>query len=144
MTFVVLDASVAIKWYVREDGSDDAQKLLDSDVLFLARDLLFVEVSAALLRQHREYGQLSGADVRQAIEDILRLGIETVSSSVLLVRAVELSLALGHPVRDCFYIALAERQRIVFVTADKQLIRKTDKSEWAGVTLPLERIGDIV
>jgi predicted nucleic acid-binding protein len=39
MKLVVLDASVSIKWYIMEDDSELAQKLLDSELLFLAPDL---------------------------------------------------------------------------------------------------------
>jgi hypothetical protein len=39
MKFVVIDASVAVKWYVAEDESERAVALLDADeILFLAPD----------------------------------------------------------------------------------------------------------
>jgi predicted nucleic acid-binding protein len=144
MTFVVLDASVAMKWYVREDGSNEAQALLDSDVAFLVPDLFFVEVGSALVRQHREYRQLDKADVLSAARDVLNLDIEAAPSSLLLTEAVELSIALGHPIRDCFYLALAERLGLVLVTADQQLLRKVAASNLAEQVLPLGRIADIV
>lgn len=144
MRLVVLDASVAIKWYIRENDSDAAQKLLDSDVMFFAPDLFLAEVVGALIRQHREYRQLTKDDVRLAIEDVLRVGIEMVPSRVLLPRAAEIAIELGHPVRDCFYLALAERWDTVMITADVQFLAKAGRSEWAKHITSLTNVGEII
>ena len=144
MKFVVLDASIAAKWYISESDSDAAQKLLDSEFLFLAPDIFFVEVAGAVIRQHREYKQLSKDDVLLATEDLLRMGIETVSSAILLSRSVDISLALGHPIKDCFYVALAERWQTILVTADLQLHDKVKKSEWAKFVTSLANVDEIV
>lgn len=144
MKFLVLDANVAVKWYIRETESDLAQQLLDSEYLFIAPDLLYAEVASALTRQHRENSQISAEDVRLAASDIVALGIETVSTGVLLERAVAISLALGHPVKDCFYLALAERWETVLVTADLQFVEKIRNSDWAERITTLAKIGEIV
>jgi predicted nucleic acid-binding protein len=41
---LVVDASVACKWFVEEDGSQAAEALLDSGSTLLAPDLLVPEV----------------------------------------------------------------------------------------------------
>ena len=46
MTFVV-DASVALKWFVEEDGSERAAALLASKDLLIAPDLIVPEVCDA-------------------------------------------------------------------------------------------------
>ncbi len=38
-------------------------------------------------------------------------------------RAVELAIELQHPIYDCFYLALVERERV----ADKKLIKKAKR-----------------
>jgi predicted nucleic acid-binding protein len=144
MKFVVLDASIAMKWYIREDDSDSAQGILDSEVLFLAPDILFVEVAGALIRQNRVYKQISKDDVLVAVDHLLRLGIEAVSSVILLGKAVEISLALGHPIKDCFYVALAERWKTVLVTADLQLYDKLKKSKWAASATTLADVSGLI
>jgi len=144
MKLVVLDASVAIKWYVREDNSDEALELLDAKLLFFAPDLLFVEVAGALIRQHREYHQLTEDDVRRSIGDVLRAGIEVIPSRTLLSRAVEIALALGHLVRDCFYLALAERWESVMITADLQLIEKARRANLEKYVIALANVGEII
>jgi predicted nucleic acid-binding protein len=44
MKYVVLDASVAAKWYVREADSDAAEKLFESNLQFIAPDIFLAEV----------------------------------------------------------------------------------------------------
>ena len=48
MTALVVDASVAIKWLVGEDGSDAAERLLVQPLEFHAPELLKSEVANAL------------------------------------------------------------------------------------------------
>jgi predicted nucleic acid-binding protein len=40
----------------------------------------------------------------------------------LRVRAFTLAFDLKHPIYDCFYLALAERERCPLITADSRLI----------------------
>jgi predicted nucleic acid-binding protein len=42
----------------------------------------------------------------------------------LLPRAMDMARHLGHPVYDCVYLALAEREDAAFVTADQRLVRR--------------------
>jgi predicted nucleic acid-binding protein len=129
MKFVILDACVAVKWYVRENDSERAQQLIDEGLLFLVPDIFFSEVANALRKHCQEDRQLDAASVRLAVDDLLVIGIEPVSSTVLLPRATEIALALAHPIYDCLYLALAERWSIPFVTADERFCQKLAGSE---------------
>jgi predicted nucleic acid-binding protein len=144
MKFLVLDASVVVKWYVNEDQSDRAQQLLDSEYLFLAPDLFYAEVGSALTRQYRVHSQISADDLRLALSDLIAMGIEAVSTGVLLERASEISIALGHPMQDCFYLALAERWDTILITADAQFVAKVKNSPWADRITSLAQIDEIV
>jgi predicted nucleic acid-binding protein len=42
----------------------------------------------------------------------------------LLARAMEVARLLKHPVYDCVYLALAERERATVVTADARLLQQ--------------------
>lgn len=79
MSIVVLDASVAAKFYVRERDSELAQALVDREFNFLVPDIFFSEVANAIRKQHREDGQLDAASVRLAIDDLLMIGAEPVT-----------------------------------------------------------------
>lgn len=144
MRFLALDASVVVKWYINEAQSDLAQRLLDSENLFISPDLMYAEVGSALTRQHRLYNQITADDLREALADLVALGIETVSTGVLLERATDMSLALGHPIQDCFYLALAERWNTVLVTADEQFAAKAKNSPWADHIASLAQVDEIV
>jgi predicted nucleic acid-binding protein len=50
-----------------------------------------------------------------------------ISAEELRLRALELALELNHPIYDCFYLALAERERCPLVSADKKLLGAAKK-----------------
>lgn len=56
MTRYVVDASVAVKWLVREPLSHEASLLLTGEVSLMAPDLLYAEAANALwaMRQRKE------------------------------------------------------------------------------------------
>jgi predicted nucleic acid-binding protein len=137
MRLIVLDASVAAKWYIREANSDLAQSLLEADFSFLVPDIFLAEVASAIWKQHREDRQLNAAEVRSAVNDLLQIEIQPIASSILLPRAIDISLTLGHPIYDCLYLSLAERSQKVAITADKKLCEKLEGSIWADHVLLL-------
>jgi predicted nucleic acid-binding protein len=47
---------------------------------------------------------------------------QIVSIDQLAARALELAVDLRHPIYDCLYLALAERERAPIVSADARLI----------------------
>jgi predicted nucleic acid-binding protein len=75
---------------------------------------------------------------------LLQLGIESVSSEIVLSRAVDISMALGHPIKDCLYLALAERWQTVLVTADLKLVGKANASVWANFVTSLSNVEEII
>lgn len=118
---LVVDASVAFKWFVPEPDSAAALALLDQDVALWAPDLIFAEVGNAMwVRLRRIEG---GAIAAAAAQDTLR-GIltGTVSAPTFVRRATELGFELGHAVYDCVYLAMCEREEMTLVTADKGLV----------------------
>ena len=124
MRFVVVDASVAVKWYVRETGSEKAIALLESeDLLFLARDVFLPETVNALLKQRRA-GQLADETLDKALRDLTFSLPELVSSTRMIDHAVMIARAIRHSIYDCLYLALAERWETQFVTADAEFAER--------------------
>jgi predicted nucleic acid-binding protein len=138
MTLAVVDASVAVKWYVREAGSESALRLLAPEAFeLLAPDLS--EVANALLRQERE-GQLSAEALDAALADLRRTRPRLVPASEVMDRAAILARALPHPIYDCLYLALADATDALLVTADGEFVsrcRKRLKHEPATARLRL-------
>ncbi|MGB9611588.1 MAG: type II toxin-antitoxin system VapC family toxin [Bryobacteraceae bacterium] len=50
---MVLDASVAIKWYVVEESHEEGLSLLDADAPLLAPRIIEVEVASAIMARSR-------------------------------------------------------------------------------------------
>lgn len=122
MTWVV-DASIAVKWVIPEVLSDKADRVRDGEDDVLAPDLLLVEVANALWRKTAAK-EISAREADDAF-DLLRHGrIDLRPTGPLLPRAMEVARRLDHPVSDCVYLALAEREHAALVTADHRLLRR--------------------
>lgn len=122
MRFVV-DASVAVKWFVDEEGRDQARLLLGRDHELSAPDLVVVEVLGVLSRKRRA-SLVSDAQAGAAIDDVVRTFDRIVPASDLAVDAFTLAGVLQHSIYDCFYLALARRSGDLLVTADRTFATK--------------------
>ena len=139
---LVIDASVAVKWVIAEDGSEDAVRLR-SAFTFVAPELLLPEC-ANILWKKVQRKELEPNEAALAIALIERSGISFQSMQGLSETATRLAIELGHPAYDCVYLALALRQKLRFVTADKRLlatVAQRGSSALAGLCLALEDAG---
>ena len=50
---------------------------------------------------------------------------------------MDLALKLRHPVYDCLYVALAERQDAPLVTDDARLLERLTGAKWSGSAVAL-------
>ena len=118
MTGYVVDASIVVKWLVKEKWSYEAASLLEAEATLIAPELLFAEVCNALWAMHRR-GDIGGEDLADAT-DALRAAPVVVPLSMrqLAASSARLALDLDHPVYDCFYLALAMHEQHPVVTAD--------------------------
>ena len=119
MDAAIVDASVAVKWVIEEEGSAMARRL--SRIPLEAPDLLLVECANILWKKAR-LGDLTAAEAKERLERLLRAPVRLAASRDLLTPALELSLELRHPVYDCLYLALAQRRGVPLVTADERLV----------------------
>ncbi len=130
MTLVV-DASAAVKWVVREEGSTQALALLQGTDALIAPELVLVEMSNVLWRLHRQ-GVVQQAQVDLLLNQGLEAFQEIVPMGGFANRATAIAMALDHPTYDCFYLALAEEREAVMVTADQRLASKVAGTEWSS------------
>lgn len=134
---LVVDASVAFKWFVPEVGSEKALTLLDLEMELIAPELICVEVVNAMwarLRGRDNFRQI----VTNAAAVLPRLIDTVVPIGDLIPRALEMTMELNHPLYDCIYLALAERQLCRLVTADVSFFRKVMDSAYAELAISFE------
>jgi len=128
---IVVDASVAVKWFIHEPDRPAARRLLEPESRLIAPDLIVAEVASAMWRR-----VMAGeGDPRQApltAASLPRFFARLVPLAPLAARAVEIAAELRHPVYDCFYVALTESEDATLVTADRRLIGRLAGSRWDG------------
>ena len=120
MTAWVVDASVAVKWFVPEVHNESARRLLVDENELLAPELLFPEVGNILWKKHRS-GELEAAEARDILVDLKRLPLRLVRMSPCAENALVLAIQYGRTVYDSMYLALALHNGAGFVTADRRL-----------------------
>lgn len=134
---LVVDASVALKWFLSEEPqARQALAIVQGGATLIAPDFLIAEVCNAALRSVR-LGRLSRAQLDEIAMTVPRFFDALVSASRLASRAVAIAGQLDHPVYDCLYLSLAEMQEARLVTADTHLLRKVQSTAWEQRTINL-------
>jgi predicted nucleic acid-binding protein len=124
----VVDASVAIKLFVVEDLSDQADRLFkglaeDPPARFYIPDLFYGECANVLWKYVRHHGY-PAENARQDVVDLKALALASVSTANLLEAALELAITYDITVYDASYAALAQQLDLPLVTADVPLARR--------------------
>lgn len=134
MSKIVIDASVAIKWVIEENGSSEALALHKA-VSLVAPDLLTAECANILWKKTRR-DELSSDEAVAAARLIQGADLELVPTRHLLNTATSLAIELDHPAYDCIYLALALDNVWRLATADDRLRRKLGQ---AWIAEPLKQ-----
>lgn len=146
---VVVDASIVLKWVLAEQDSPVANALADGwlqdGTLVLAPALAAYEV-ANILRQQVRKGMMRTDQASAAFPMIFATGLLLDSPDesgyvALSQRAIELAHQFGLPAAyDAHYLALAERERCEYWTADQRLWNSVKATlpwvRWLGTYSP--------
>ena len=114
----VIDASVAVKWFMHEPGRDAAMEIIRSGEVLVAPDFVVFEVLNVLRRKQRQQ-MLKNEQLINAVQVMTTCFSQLMPSVLLAQEAVRLSNDLDHSVYDCAYLACGFILQIPLVTADR-------------------------
>jgi predicted nucleic acid-binding protein len=138
---LIIDASIALRWFVPHEQSPLAEQLLVLPEALLAPDLIIPELTnaaATLVRQNIIPNELGEAIAKEASQPFMHL-----SPSINLAHtAYKIANSLGHAAYDCFYLALAQQENSQMVTADKKLLNRLKGTQWQHLACTLESVCD--
>ena len=139
MTLVV-DASIALKWFLPEPDSVPAESLLLRADDLVAPTLIVAEVCNAAWKRFRR-GETTERHLDWIADRIGCMGLVLIPDPALAVPATAIARRLDHPVYDCLYLALAEERQATLVTADRRLqarVRGTPWQPWVTLLAELD------
>ncbi len=133
---LVVDASVAVKWLVAEEGSDAADRLLAGGDELHAPRLMASEIANALWRKART-GEIERGQAGILTAAVPEMPVHWSSDETVCADAVRLAVALDRPVYDCAYLALAHQVDARLVTADTRFANALVTTGHGGTVVTL-------
>lgn len=137
MERAVVDASVAVKWFVDERDTDKAIRLkalyTAGSIGIIAPTLIHYEVANAL-RYHPHY-RLTEPQLAATITRLKGMQIIIDPTPEMWTRTFEISRSEDISVYDATYIAVSMLLDAEMVTADKRLLKKLSEKTKDGITL---------
>ena len=142
MMRLVVDASVAVKWLIAEDGSDIARAMTARGEHLHAPRLMASEIANALWRKAR-LGEIERGDAGIMLASVPEMPVRWGDDEMVCGDAIRLALALDRPVYDCVYLALAHRIGAIVVTADLRFVNALASTEHGEAIITLNDYGAI-
>jgi predicted nucleic acid-binding protein len=126
----VVDASVAVKWFVSEADSLLADELSASRDRLVAPSLVITEVANALGRKAMA-GLMTALEARHYLRSLPHYLDDIIAVDELIEPVLENACALRHPIYDMIYLEAARRLGAQLVTADRKLAAKIAGTDFA-------------
>ncbi len=144
-TPVVLDTSVAVKFYVPEEGHEQARELLSTveggDLGLLAPSTIGAELWNALWQKYRR-GEFGKDVVRDTWDKFNDAPVSLFDPDSLMPAAVEIACETEVIIYDALFLALADSFHTVVVTADeKSLLKRTRNTGHERLAVHLSSVG---
>jgi predicted nucleic acid-binding protein len=136
---IVADASVAVKWYVNENYTFEAEKLLSGADEIHAPELILPEFGNIIWKKARR-NDLTEQEATRIINAFSKQSIKFHSHQLLLKTAFTGAHLSGQTVYDWSYLALAVSLSCEFVTADERFYKALENTK---LKKHLVWIGDI-
>jgi predicted nucleic acid-binding protein len=117
---LIVDASVAVRWYLPEPGSEEAERILAAGQDLLAPELVIAELGNAVSKRVRKQ-EVSSELAIEIMHEATKAFSGLIPLAGLAPRAMLFATRYGHSIYDCFYVALAHEKGGTLVTADRKL-----------------------
>ena len=119
---IVVDASVAVKWFLKEPFSDEARAVVHEDAVRAAPEHILAEVGQVLLKAVRARNIWS--DHAQKALDLLTHLVQLLPTRELAGPAIKVAMQVGCTNYDALYVVAAEGLGATLVTADAKLVEQ--------------------
>jgi predicted nucleic acid-binding protein len=129
---VTIDASVAVKWFIDEPGTDTAIRLLEGDDQLIAPEFIISEVANAAWRRFAS-GDIDREQARAIPQALMQVLSDVIPVRELIDDAMDIAFTEEHPVYDCIYLALARQRNSALATADLQLQTILQTPAWRSL-----------
>ena len=127
---IIADTSVIIKTVIHEKLSDTARRLRDQG---MAAPSLWIAEAGNVLWRKQQVKIISRVEAETLYDALLGAPINTFHYEADAQDAMEMAIALRHPIYDCFFLAAAVRERTYVATDDARFasaVRQNGK--WAS------------
>ena len=115
----IVDASVAIKWFIPEIHSEAALRLRRSHFRLHVPSFMTLELGNVIAKKIRRT-ELTPAEGEMIVMELKHLSLQRHADARLFPAAYYLAVDTQRSVYDCLYLALAEAIDGVLVTADRK------------------------
>jgi predicted nucleic acid-binding protein len=136
---IVVDASVAVKWFIPEVHSENATHLLDKPIKFLAPNLIYAEVGNILWKKTR-LKELTQEIAGEILNDFKKMPFEISENQSLLETAWHIATKYQRTFYDSLYLALARTENCQFVTADQAFVNALKATDLSASLIWIEDI----
>lgn len=121
MNVFVVDASVAAKWFLEEDFSAEAERLLQPEFYLHVPEFLYLELDHVLCKRIRR-GELTAEEAEEVRAMLSYFPLHRHPTSLLQDAAFALASSIGRGIYDCLYLILARFLGTKMLTADRRFL----------------------
>jgi len=136
MSIPVIDACVAIKWFIPENNFEKAGEILKTHNKMIAPDLFLIEFDSIVTKKVRQR-LIESVDAFKMREVIRNLPFEIIPYTVISKVAFELSSSLPVTQYDACYLAAAIEFEQSVITADERFLNGMKNTPFESYVKPL-------
>jgi predicted nucleic acid-binding protein len=133
---LVIDASVAVKWFVTEASSEKADEVSASDYSLLAPRLIMAEVANALARKAMQK-LITPLEAAEYVRTLPQFFTGLIDIEDLIEPALQNACSYMHPIYDFVYLEAARRRNTRMLTADQKFLARVKGTSLAKFVILL-------